>query len=322
MEAGVIGLEVAIMGIRPTVLIQSELDSFAKALLTRLLRCDLRLAVNQSQRHFLMENHSLDLEFGQVELIDIADFTSNDGAKEGYWNISIGAIHPEYSCSGAQNLLLVDADAGLDGHAAYSCLYILDMIPAGEVNWFNSPFTRWYEQLAEPLIGAVIGGEESANLEHWWVAQTDVVDAIVRLVIAGVDIPPLMHICGRKSWTEGQSIEEIEMLLHRVNSGLSGRFDLQSLQAPSSPVLEVEQLLDKMPTVPNQVDSFSSVVPISTAEANAGPSAVSRVGQGLNAGRPDLSEIHDALIEADGDGWRPMTPLRTGLMHFIAGMQE
>jgi hypothetical protein len=38
--------------------------------------------------------------------------------------------------------------------------------------------------------------------------------------------------------------------------------------------------------------------------------------------RPKLDAAHNLLNEIDGEGWRPLTPLRTALMTLIAGIIE
>ena len=42
------------------------------------------------------------------------------------------------------------------------------------------------------------------------------------------------------------------------------------------------------------------------------------ISQINKSSRPDLSIINEALREIDGDGWRPLTPLRTSLMQYLA----
>ena len=74
------------------------------------------------------------------------------------------------------------------------------------------------------------------------------------------------------------------MLYQRTIAGQSGEFTTSHLTAASSPKI--------------------AVVPID------------QVGQ-LN--RPNLKPLHDSLVDSDGGGWRPMTPIRTGLMHFLIG---
>jgi len=49
------------------------------------------------------------------------------------------------------------------------------------------------------------------------------------------------------------------------------------------------------------------------------PAAVSYTGERR---RPDLAPLHDALVAAGTDGWRPMTAMRVGLMECLAVSSE
>jgi hypothetical protein len=50
--------------------------------------------------------------------------------------------------------------------------------------------------------------------------------------------------------------------------------------------------------------------------------AISKINENEHP-RPDLESIHQVLVACDGDGWRPLMPIRSALMMFLAGaMQE
>ena len=38
--------------------------------------------------------------------------------------------------------------------------------------------------------------------------------------------------------------------------------------------------------------------------------------------RPNISDLHEALLKVDGQGWRPAQNLRVALMHFLAGVMS
>ena len=86
------------------------------------------------------------------------------------------------------------------------------------------------------------------------------------------------------------------MLYQRTAAGQSGSFGVSELSAPPSPNIELQPLM------------VSDSVPM-TLEEN-------------RAQRPDLSSIHDALHAADGDGWRPLVPVRTAMMHCLAHLLD
>ena len=129
--------------------------------------------------------------------------------------------------------------------------------------------------------------EESPQLvedsKPWWVSQQDVAVGIARLLNDVTIIPPISHLCGRRGWTKQETYQQLFLLYQRTIAGSSGKFETIHLeQTPViSPVLEDISQINK-------------------------PS------------RPDLSIINEALREIDGDGWRPLTPLRTSLMQYLA----
>ena len=96
--------------------------------------------------------------------------------------------------------------------------------------------------------------------------------------------PSQVNIAGRRSWGSEQVFEELGMLYNRTIAGQSGDFTTKDLTSPSTPSIEL--------------------VPVDQSRQNI---------------RPDLKSLHKSLILADGDGWRPLTPIRTGLMHFLIG---
>ena len=129
--------------------------------------------------------------------------------------------------------------------------------------------------------------EESPQLvedsKHWWVSQQDVAVGIARLLNDVTIIPPISHLCGRRGWTKQETYQQLFLLYQRTIAGSSGNFETIHLEQKPviSPVLEDISQINK-------------------------PS------------RPDLSIINEALREIDGDGWRPLTPLRTSLMQYLA----
>ena len=119
--------------------------------------------------------------------------------------------------------------------------------------------------------------------KHWWVSQQDVAAGLARLLSDVTILPPISHLCGRRGWTKQETYQQLLLLYQRTMAGSSGNFETIHLEQKPviSPVLEDISQINK-------------------------PS------------RPDLSIINEALREIDGDGWRPLTPLRTSLMQYLA----
>ena len=124
-----------------------------------------------------------------------------------------------------------------------------------------------------------------SNTKYWWVSQQDVAACLARLVDKLDLLSPTSSICGRRGWSEQETFNQLELLYHRTIAGSSGKF--QPTHLASKPVIE--------------------------------PTPV-KVSQITPSSRPDLSNINRALHELDGEGWRPLMPLRTSLMHYIAAV--
>ena len=91
--------------------------------------------------------------------------------------------------------------------------------------------------------------------------------------------------------TVGESVtdtfQQFSMLYHRTIAGTTGEFDVKHLT--SSPII---------------------------------PEGVVSVENASNSKRPDLSVIHGLITRSGGEGWRPLTPLRTSLMQYLAAHIE
>ena len=96
------------------------------------------------------------------------------------------------------------------------------------------------------------------------------------------------HMSGRRAWTMGETWQEFDALVQRTIAGQTGKFGTEHLEAKGVPSVEA--------------------VPIRDGETE-------RV-------RPDLGPLHGALTDANGEGWRPKTPLRQSLMMVIAQLSE
>ena len=82
--------------------------------------------------------------------------------------------------------------------------------------------------------------------------------------------------------------QEFDALVQRTIAGQTGKFGTEHLEARGVPVVE--------------------------------PIAI-RDGQTKRV-RPNLGPLHAALTDANGEGWRPKTPLRQSLMMVIAQLSE
>ena len=119
--------------------------------------------------------------------------------------------------------------------------------------------------------------------KHWWVSQQDVAACLIKLIDNVEKLPSIMNICGRRGWTTQETLDQLQLLYQRTLAGASGRFDADDLAAKPliSPLLQSGKMSTESP-------------------------------------RPDLSVIDDVMQAVDGQRWRPLIPLRTSLMHYLA----
>ena len=116
---------------------------------------------------------------------------------------------------------------------------------------------------------------------YYWVHIRDAVEAIISLLLSNVfnDIKGHLHLCGRRAWSNDSVFEELEMLWSRYTNSINYSHTIESLSKIPNPVKE---------------------------------------NRGYLRERPDLNLLNKELLRAGGDGWHPLTPLRTGLMELLA----
>jgi len=90
-------------------------------------------------------------------------------------------------------------------------------------------------------------------------------------------------LCGRRAWTQAMVLDEIKMLWNRFQNTIDHSHSAESLTNIAS------------------------------------PAAVTYVGERR---RPNLGPLHSALMACGQDGWRPMTPIRVGIMECMAELSE
>ena len=176
-----------------------------------------------------------------------------------------------------------------DAHSMDSIVEVYDLLPRTfDRTWQNQTISTWMNTLQM--------GEQPCRVDdqqHWWVSDIDVADALVRILLSELPFPARVKMSGRRAWGQEQSIEELVLLYQRTKAGQTGDFAIEHLTASPSPNFEVKTLVVN-PNLPMGIEDNSRQ-------------------------RPDLSPIHDVLHSIDGDGWRPLVPIRTALMHTLAG---
>ena len=223
--------------------------SIARAFIERLLMFDVTLCLDEEAAQEIQQRHATLLQAGIAKVI-----VSNEA------DVS-------FDFFSQQNTILINQ----------SCSIILhDVLPSGT----NSGLVN--EEL-EAIWKAIEQSNES-DASHYWVAESDVVDALTRIALHQPELPQSLDIAGRRRWSTQQTHHELQMLYNRTKAGSTGQFTASLLDQPASPKI--------------------SVVPISSTHAST---------------RPSLGPLHDVLVECDGHGWQPTSPLRTAMMVYLAG---
>jgi len=223
--------------------------SIARAFIERLLMFDVTLCLDEEAAQEIQQRYATLLQAGIAKVI-----VSNEA------DVS-------FDFFSQQNTILVNQ----------SCSIILhDVLPSGA----NSGLVN--EEL-EAIWNTIEQSNES-DASHYWVAESDVVDALTRIALHQPELPKSLDIAGRRRWSTQQTHHELQMLYNRTKAGSTGEFTASLLDQPASPKI--------------------SVVPVSATQAST---------------RPSLGLLHDVLVECDGHGWQPTSPLRTAMMVYLAG---
>jgi hypothetical protein len=142
---------------------------------------------------------------------------------------------------------------------------------------------NWGNGIMIDWIEQIMSGNQPAleSNTRFWVNVRDVVDAISDICLNKKENIPdgNYRMCGRRSWEMGDVVDEIRVLWERYSNAINHSHTVESLSEVPSPVRGIHSEI---------------------------------------AERPDLSNLHEALIKSGGDGWHPLVPMRVSLMEMIA----
>ena len=143
----------------------------------------------------------------------------------------------------------------------------------------------WGSQVIHEWADWVMGGAEgepSSDEPRHWVHVRDSTDALAILILSDEMTSGSVDLCGRRAWSRESIITEMSLLWGRFTDAVQHTHTVSSLTGSSSPVSSEE----------------------------------------TPATRPDLGPLHNALLRAGGDGWRPLVPMRVSLMEVLANRGE
>ena len=159
-----------------------------------------------------------------------------------------------------------------------------DIIIGGNLLIHDLIPTRNDRWMADEFV-SWLTGKDCEERSRYWLSVIDAANAIAHLALSEKNFSDL-HMCGRREWSYDDTKAEFEMLWNRTNQGQTGKFTAETLFGHDIAGMEPK---------PIGSDSYS---------------------------RPNLDPLHNELLQLTGDGWRPLIPLRTAIMTFIAGILE
>lgn len=226
--------------------------SIAQSFVERLLMFESTVCIDESHVESLSEKYAAILSTG---LSSIEASTDADVC---------------FSFFSQENIVTVDSEDFC------SHIRLHDVLPTGPNKGLNHSFLEQLWDQKESL--------HQATGTHYWVSESDVVEALVRIALHSPTLPESIDIAGRRGWPAQQTIDEFSMLWQRTQAGTKGTFTASLLDQPPSPKIRV--------------------IPIQDVVEHE---------------RPSLGALHEVLMQCDEQGWQPTSPLRTGLMLYLAG---
>ena len=266
--------------------LRGNLDSLGHSIIQRLLRGSIDIVVPSESHESLEKLFSTEIEFSQSQILSSKNCPISPGHRVlllGFENYLSRFDDSKIGIGvdGAEVILVTPLRLGVEFDLSEidGHFIVHDMIPSVSSVLLDNSYL-------DDMIQSLIEGYDfdSKGYVGWWVAELDIADAISRLMLSNHSSPKEVNFAGRRSWKLNQVFEELQILYKRTIAGQSGSFTTEHLTSPSTPEIEL---------LPGEMSVHNK--------------------------RPSLNTLHDSLILADGEGWRPMTPLRTSLMHFLIG---
>ncbi|MBT60177.1 MAG: hypothetical protein CMA63_01310 [Euryarchaeota archaeon] len=280
----------------PVIHLRGLQASLCRTTIERLVRTDATIVIPERYIHDERLRYADELAFGECQLLSSNAVTIESGHR--ILLFGTGPFNEDRDGDGAFALDGIEVVLVVPGHGLFeadgewidSTVSVYDLLAQSHDSVWDRPVLSQWLSSIQANSPAQLGPTD----QYWWVSDIDVADALVRILMSDEAFPPTLKISGRRQWSGTQTIEELEMLFSRTQAGMSGQFSVEHLTSAPVPHIELQSLI-----VTDQ--------PPMSVEENA-------------LVRPDLAPLHDVLARADGDGWRPLVPIRTALMHHLAGL--
>jgi hypothetical protein len=271
-----------------TIHLTGELEGLGDDFVTKLIHDDFIVTIEKSQLARI--SNKLELELAHLcaglKVVNLADITTNDIVIHFSSNHQASNLFVEIA-ELCRSILVTTGLNSQPKHLEFvdTIVEVNDLIPSTNCRHFQSSILDQMLQLCDT------SGTEKFELDlptrYWWLSQQDAVTGLVGLVKCSSLPKGVVPMCGRREWSLSDTFDQLSMLYQRTLAGASGQFSLDHLQP--SPVI------------------------------GAGVQPVAEVVVGK---RPDLSDLHEVMLESSEEGWRPLVPLRTSLMYYLAAKLE
>ena len=271
-----------------TIHLTGELEGLGDDFVTKLIHDEFIVTVEQDQLARI--SNKLELELAHLsaglKVVNLADITTNDIVIHFSSNHQASNLFVEI----AELCRSILVTTGLYSQPKTlefvdTIIEVNDLIPSTNCQHFQS------SNLDQVLQLCYTSSTEKFELDlptrYWWLSQQDAVTGLVGFVKCSTLPKGVVPMCGRREWSLSDTFDQLSMLYQRTLAGASGQFSLDHLQP--SPVI------------------------------GAGVQPVTDVVVGK---RPDLSNLHEVMLESNEEGWRPLVPLRTSLMYYLAAKLE
>lgn len=265
-----------------------ELDGLGIDLITKLIHEGFEVTLQKE--HLDRISNILRLELTHlsagVKLFDSGSLSSKDLLVHLSPNHEVGDLVVEIASSCPSIVVATGLNPDMNYfHFSDTVINLHDLIPSVDSDNFLS-------NNLDAILESCYQGQQERSLSdlpvrYWWLSQQDAVTGLVGFVKCPSLPKGIIAMCGRREWSLNDTYDQLNMLYQRTLAGASGHFSSTHLK--QSPVI------------------------------GAG---VKPVGEIIAGKRPDLSQLHEIMLESNVDGWRPLVPLRTSLMYYLAAKLE
>ena len=265
-----------------------EIDGLGVDLITKLIHEGFEVTLQKEHLDNISNILRLELTHlsAGVKLFDSSTISSKDLLVHLSPNHEIGDLVVEIASSCPSIVVTTGLNHDLNPFQfSDTVINLHDLIPSVDSDNFPS-------NNLDSILKSCYQDQQESNLSdlpvrYWWLSQQDAVVGLVGFVKCTSLPKGIIAMCGRREWSVFDTYDQLNMLYQRTLAGVSGHFSSDHLK--QSPVI------------------------------GAG---VKPVGQITASKRPDLSQIHEVMLESNEGGWRPLVPLRTSLMYYLAAKLE